>query len=262
VRVLVTGAARAIGAATAQVLTERGFEVIATARRPELLADVPAALRLPLDVTDDESVRACMAEAGPVDVLVNNAAISEQGPLERYPIDRFRAVLETNVVGALRMVQAVVPGMRDRGSGTIVNVSSVNGRVASPLGGAYAASKFALEAMSEALHFELGHFGIRVVVVEPGFIAPGMKPGAEWGMEAPYDELLRQWSGADSSLLDGQGRPGPEIVGTAIHEAVTTDSPKLRWPVGADAELVLGTRAALDDAAFEAAMRETLRLTW
>ena len=246
-RVLITGAARAIGAATAQVLTERGFEVVATARRPELLADVSAALRLPLDVTDDESVRACMAEAGPIDVLVNNAAISEPGPLERYPLDRFRAVLETNVVGALRMVQAVVPGI---------------GRVASPLGGAYAASKFALEAMGETLHFELGHFGIRVVLVEPGFVAPGMKGGPEWGMEPPYDELGRQLSGTDASLLGDQGRPGPEVVGEAIHRAITTDEPVLRWPVGADAELVLATRTALDDAAFEAAMRETLGLTW
>jgi NAD(P)-dependent dehydrogenase (short-subunit alcohol dehydrogenase family) len=261
-RVLVTGAARAIGAATAAVFAQQGWEVVATARRPELLAEVPATLRLPLDVTDDESVRACMAEAGPVDVLVNNAAIAEAGPMERYPIDRFSAVLDTNVTGALRMVQAVVPAMRERGSGAIVNVSSVNGRVASPLGGAYAASKFALEAVSEALHFELGHFGIRVVVVEPGFIAPGMKPSAEWGMEEPYDELQRQWTGTDSALLGGEGRPGPELVGNTIHRAVTTDTPRLRWPVGPDAELVLGTRASLDDAAFEAAMRQTLDLTW
>jgi NAD(P)-dependent dehydrogenase (short-subunit alcohol dehydrogenase family) len=138
----------------------------------------------------------------------------------------------------------------------------VNGRVASPLGGAYAASKFALEAVSEALHFELGHFGIRVVIIEPGFIAPGMKPGAEWGMEEPYEELVRQWNGVDESLLAGEGRPGPDLVGEAILRAVTTDVPQLRWPVGADAELVLGTRAAMDDAAFEATMRQVLDLTW
>jgi NAD(P)-dependent dehydrogenase (short-subunit alcohol dehydrogenase family) len=261
-RVLVTGAARAIGAATAATFFEQGWEVVATARRPELLEDVPATLRLPLDVTDEGSIRACVAEAGPVDVLVNNAGISEPGPLERYPIDRFSAVLDTNVVGALRMVQAVAPGMRERGSGAIVNVSSVNGRVASPLGGAYAASKFALEAVSETLHLELGHFGIRVVIIEPGFIAPGMKPGAEWGMEPPYDELLRQWTGVDDSLLGGEGRPGPELVGEAVLRAVTTDQPVLRWPVGADAELVLGARAALDDATFEATMRSTINLTW
>ena len=261
-RALITGAARAIGAATAAVLTDHGFEVVATARSPEALAEVPAALRLPLDVTDEASVAACMREAGDIDVLVNNAAIAETGPLERYPLDRLRACLETNTIGALRMVQAVVPGMRARGSGAIVNVSSVNGRVSTPLGGAYAASKFALEALSESLHYELGHFGIRTVLIEPGYIAPGMKESPRWGIEAPYDELERQLTGADAALLGDTGRPGPEIVGEAIYTAVTTDQPRLRWPVGADADLVLSTRDQLDDAAFEAAMRSTLGLTW
>lgn len=261
-RVLITGAARAIGAATARVLTDNGCDVVATARNPELLDDVPAVLRLPLDVTDDASVAACLAEAGDIDVLVNNAAISESGPLERYPLDRFQACLETNAVGPLRMVQAVVPGMRERGHGAIVNISSVEGRVGAPLGGAYCASKFALEALSETLHYELGHFGIRIVLIEPGFIAPGMKESPRWGIEPPYDELAEQWWGAEGSLLGGGGRPSPEIVGRAIWESITTTEPRLRWPVGDDAELVLGTRAQMDDAAFEAAMRSTLGLTW
>lgn len=263
-RVLITGAARAIGAATAKVLHERGCEVVATARDPEMLGDGPATLRLALDVNSQESVDACIARAGDIDVLVNNAAISEAGPMERFPLDRLQALFETNTVGALRVIQAVVPSMRERGRGAIVNVSSVNGRVSSPLEGPYAATKFALEAISESLHYELGHFGIRVVIVEPGFIAPGMKPGPRWGLEAPYDELSEEWFGvgADSKLLGEAGRPGPEIVGEAIWEAITTDSPKLRWPVGADAELVLATRAQLDDESFERAMRSTLGLTW
>ncbi len=261
-RVLITGAGRAIGAATAAVLHSRGCEVVATARDVGLLGDVPAALRLELDVTDDGSVAACMAAAGEIDVLVNNAAIAEAGPLERYPLDRLRAALETNTIGALRMVQAVTPGMRDRGRGVIVNVSSVNGRVSAPLEGAYAASKFALEALSESLHFELGHFGIRTVIVEPGYIAPGMKQSPRWGLEAPYDELADQWWGADSKLLGEDGRPGPEIVGEAIWDAITTDSPRLRWPVGADAEMILAARAQLDDESFEAAMRSTLGMDW
>ena len=125
------------------------------------------------------------------------------------------------MVGALRMVQAVVPGMRERGSGVVVNVSSVNGRVASPLGGTYAASKFALEAMGETLHFELGHFGIRVVLVEPGYIAPGMKDGPEWGMEAPYDELGRQWAGRRRGHPPGHHhRPaGPAVAGRGRRRA-------------------------------------------
>ena len=261
-RVLITGAGRAIGAATAKVLTERGCEVVATARDPELLVDVPAASRLRLDVTDEESVRECMAAAGDIDVLVNNAAIAEAGPLEHYPLDRLRAALETNTVGALRMVQAVVPAMRERGTGAIVNISSVNGRVSAPLEGAYAATKFALEALSESLHYELSHFGIRVVIIEPGYIAPGMKDSPRWGIEKPYDELAAQWWGADAKLLGDGGRPGPEIVGEAIWQALTAEPPRLRWPVGADADLILDTRAQLDDESFEGAMRSTLGLTW
>lgn len=116
-RVLITGAGRAIGAATAGVLQGHRCEFIATARAVSLLDDVAADLRLALDVADEESVRACIWAAGQIDELINNAATSEAGPLERYPIDRFQAVLETNVIGPLRMIQAVVPGMRDRGHG-------------------------------------------------------------------------------------------------------------------------------------------------
>ena len=116
--------------------------------------------------------------------------------------------------------------------------------------------------MSECLHYELGHFGIRVVIIEPGYIAPGMKPGSEWGMEAPYDELGRQWWAAADTLVGAGGRPQPEIVGEAIWDAITTETPRLRVPVGADAELVLSTRAQLDDETFEQTMRATLGLTW
>ena len=193
---------------------------------------MPAALRLRLDVTDEESVSECLAAAGEIDVLVNNAAIAESGPLETFPLDRLRACFETNTIGALRMVQGVVPGMRERGRGAIVNISSVNGRVSAPLAAAYAATKFALEAMSESLHYELGHFGIRTVLVEPGFIAPGMKPGAEWGMVAPYDELAAQYRGGDGKLLGDAGRPGPEIVGEAIWDAITTDDRSCAGPSG------------------------------
>ncbi len=261
-RVLITGAARAIGAATAQAFLDDGWEVVATARRVDALADVAATHRVPLDVTDQASIDACMDEAGPVDVLVNNAAISEAGPVERYPIERLQAVLDTNVVGAVRMVQAVVPAMRERGSGTIVNIGSIQGRVSSPLESAYAASKFALEAITESMHYELRRFGIRTVVVEPGFTAPGMKDSPRWGLDAPYDELAAQWFGADDALLGDAGRPGPETVAQAVLEVATADDPPLRRPVGDDADLVLATRAALDDVAFEAAMRDTLGLTW
>ena len=138
----------------------------------------------------------------------------------------------------------------------------MNGRVGSPLEGTYAASKFALEALSESLHFELAHFGIRVVIIEPGYIAPGMKASPQWGMQAPYDELGRQWWGSDSKLLGEGGRPAPEVVGEAIWNSIISETHQLRVPVGADAALILSVRAQLDDASFEEAMRKTLGLTW
>jgi NAD(P)-dependent dehydrogenase (short-subunit alcohol dehydrogenase family) len=174
VRVLVTGAARAIGRATVDVLAARGHEVVATARDVSLLAGAPAARVLPLDVSDSTSVAAAVARAGELDAVVNNAALTGFGPIETYPVESFLRVLDVNTVGPLRLAQAVVPGWRERGSGVLVNISSVQGKIGTPLEGAYAASKHALEALSESMYFELGHFGIRVVIVEPGYIAPGM----------------------------------------------------------------------------------------
>jgi len=179
--VLVTGAARAIGRATVEVLAARGHDVVATARDVTLLAGLPAAKVLPLDVSDPESVRSAVSEAGELDAVVNNAGLTGSGPLETFPLDSFARVLDVNTVGPLRMAQAVVPSWRERGSGVLVNISSVQGKIGTPLEGAYAASKHALEALSETLHFELGHFGIRVVIVEPGYVAPGMKHADDHG---------------------------------------------------------------------------------
>jgi NAD(P)-dependent dehydrogenase (short-subunit alcohol dehydrogenase family) len=262
-RVLVTGAGSGIGAATARVLTDRAHEVLATARRVEALDPLDVAQRLALDVTDDASVAACVAAAGKVDVLVNNAGISETGPLETYPHDVLEKMFDTNVFGPMRMVRALVPAMRERGHGIVVNVTSVEGRVAAPLAGAYCATKHALEALSESLALEVGHFGLRVVIVEPGYIAPGMRNTVSHGEDGTvYEELRRQWDGADEQLVGPAGRPDPELVGTAIADAIDDPDTPLRVPVGADAELVLATRTQLDDAAFHAAMREVIGLTW
>lgn len=261
-RILVTGAGRAIGRATVVELADRGHDVVATARNPELLKDLDGIEIQPLDVTSDESVAACLAAAGELDAIVNNAALDGSGPLEDYPLDLLRQVIETNTIGALRMVQQVAPSWRERGSGVIVNVSSVQGRVATPLAGAYAASKYALEALSETLHYELGHFGIRIVVIEPGYIAPGMKHTTGHPGNAVYDELRSQWDGIDATLTGPDGRPGPDLVARAIADAITDPQTPLRVPVGADAEMVLATRAQLGDADFEAAMRATIGLTW
>jgi NAD(P)-dependent dehydrogenase (short-subunit alcohol dehydrogenase family) len=261
-RVLITGAGRAIGAATARELTARGHDVVATARDVSVLADLDVAQRLALDVTDADSVRAVHAAAGELDAIVNNAALNPTGPLEDYPLDVLARVLDTNAVGALRVVQPVLAAWRRRGSGIIVNVSSVQGRVATPLEGAYAASKHALEALSDTLHYELGHFGIRVVVVQPGYVAPGMKSDQPHPGPADYDELRAQWDGTDAKLTGPGGRPGPETVATAIADAVGDPRTPLRVEVGQDAETILATRRALDDRSFEDAMRQALGITW
>ena len=264
-RVLITGAGRAIGRATCEELTRRGHEVVATARRPEILADLDVADRLALDVTDDDSVAECFAAAGELDALVNNAAISESGPMEAYPLDRFSAILDTNVTGVLRCVQAVAPAWRTRGSGVIVNISSIQGRVGTPLGGAYTASKFALEGLSETLHFELGHFGIRLCLIEPGYVAPGMKHANDHRGPTAYAELQDQWNGSDDKLTGGNGGDGrtpPTVAAAIIADAVETPSTPLRVPVGADAEMVLAVRKQMEDAEFEATMRAQLDLTW
>jgi len=260
--VLVTGAARAIGRATVEVLAARGHEVVATARDVALLEGLAAAAVLPLDVSDPDSVRSALSVAGELDAVVNNAGVTGYGPLETYPLDSLARVLEVNALGPLRMAQAVAPSWRTRGSGVLVNISSVQGRIGTPLEGAYAASKHALEALSETLHFELGHFGIRVVIVEPGYIAPGMKHAGDHEGPAVYADLHAQWGGTVATLTGPAGRPGPELVGTAVADALEDTSTPLRVEVGRDAALVLGLRRTLGDADFEATMREALGLTW
>ena len=261
-RVLVTGAARAIGRATVEVLAGRGHEVVATARDIGLLEGLPAVQLLELDVSDDASVQAAVATAGELDAIVNNAGLPGSGPLETYPLDSFSRVLQVNTIGPLRMAQAVVPRWRERGTGVLVNISSVQGKVGTPLEGPYAASKHALEALSESLHFELGHFGIRVVIIEPGYIAPGMKHGDDHPGPAAYGPLHAQWSGTAATLTGSEGRPGPELVGRAVADALEDPATPLRVEVGDDATMVLQLRRTLSDAEFEATMRAALGLTW
>jgi NAD(P)-dependent dehydrogenase (short-subunit alcohol dehydrogenase family) len=260
-RILVTGAARAIGRATAIECAKRGHEVIATARDKTLLDDLDVAQRLALDVTDLGSINAALDAAGELDGVVNNAALSGAGPMEDFPLERLQAIIDTNTYGPLRVAQALIPAWRARGSGVFVNVSSVQGRISSPLEGAYAASKFALEALSETLHYELSHFGIRVVIVEPGYIAPGMKASPRHDGPPVYRELWDQWTGTDAKMTP-DGRPGPELVGIAIANALEDPTTPLRVPVGADAEMIFSARKHFDDAGFEAAMRKTIDLTW
>ena len=262
VRVLVTGAGRAIGRATALELAARGHSVTASARDEVVLEDLAVDATVALDVTGPSSVDAALARCGELDAVVNNAAVTCAGPLETFPVETLRAMFDTNALGALRVVQGLVSTWRTRGHGVVVNVSSVQGRVSTPLEGAYAATKFALEALSETLHYELRRFGIRTVIVQPGYTAPGMKAAEPHHGPAAYAELWRQWQGTDTVLTGSGGRPGPDQVARAVADAIEDPTTPLRVEVGDDARLVLDARRRLDDAGFEAAMREALGLTW
>ena len=263
-RALITGCSTGIGRATAVELHARGYEVIATARRPETIEDLEVAGRIALDVDSDESVANVVAEAGPIDVLVNNAGFGVEGPIETVPLDEVRRMFETNVFGSARMIQAFLPGMRERGTGTIVNVTSTAAIAAPPLGGYYAATKFAMEAISEALKLEAGHFGIRVFAIEPGVIETSFGSNAldHRAEPGPYEELGTLWAKAMETLGGGQVAPGPELVATAIATALESDGTQLRWPVGQDAELIAAARTGTDYDDFVAGMRTVLNLDW
>src|SRR5262245_59978880 len=180
---LITGSSTGIGYATALELGRAGHRVVATMRRPDAaprLGEIAAREKLPisvlsLDVDSDASVSEAFREAerqcGPIDALVNNAGIGQSYAVEDGPLEHFRQTMETNFFGALRCIKTVLPGMRERGRGCIVNVTSIAGRVATTPQAAYTASKFALEALSEVLAQEVTPFGVRVAVVEPGVIA-------------------------------------------------------------------------------------------
>lgn len=261
-RVLITGCSTGVGRASAVELARRGFDVVATARRPESIADLDVGTRLALDVADDRSVAAARDAAGEIDVVVNNAAFGVIGPIETVPTDAVRSMFETNVFGVLRMVQAFVPAMRERGDGTVVNVSSVAGRMsATPLNGFYAATKHALEAISETMWRELRHFGVRVAVVEPGYIATAWPGNERWlGVDGPYADLYEQVHAADE---EGQAGAAPaELVAGVIADAIESPEPRLRWTAGPAAEEAIRLRSSLDDAAWERYVLEHSRLDW
>jgi NADP-dependent 3-hydroxy acid dehydrogenase YdfG len=167
-RILITGSSTGVGRATAIELAERGHDVIATARRPETLGDLPVAQRLALDVTDQASVDAALHAAGHVDALVSNAGETLVGTVEGTPLEEFDRMFQLNTLGALRVARAVLPQLRERDAGRLVFVSSIVGRIVRPLGSAYAQSKWALEAIAESLALELAETGVRVTLIEPG----------------------------------------------------------------------------------------------
>jgi NAD(P)-dependent dehydrogenase (short-subunit alcohol dehydrogenase family) len=268
---LITGCSSGIGHATAEHLAARGWKVYATARRTESIADLGerGCKTLALDVTDEGSMQAAVTAVedaeGAVGALVNNAGYSQSGALETLPLDRLRAQFETNVFGLVRMCQLVLPGMRRQGAGRIVNVSSMGGRLTFPGGGAYHGTKHAVEALSDALRFEVRGFGIDVVVIEPGLIKTRFGETAAGSIDAapatgddPYADFNAAVGTATAQVYDGplaRLGGGPETVARAIERAISSRRPKTRYKVTPSARLALAQRRLLPDRAWDAFLR-------
>jgi NAD(P)-dependent dehydrogenase (short-subunit alcohol dehydrogenase family) len=237
--VLITGASKGIGKATAAELARRGHRVIATARDPHALDDLDVALRLRLDVTDQASVDAAIAQAGEIDVVVSNAAAIFAGSVEASPIAEIERLYAQNTSGAIRVVQAVLPQMRERGAGRLVFVSSVAGRTALPGNSAYAASKWALEGFAETLAIELDGFGIDVTVAEPGPVSSGALDNMQaYALpDDPYSALL-------SGEIPREIMITPLLVADALASLVEAPAVPLRVPIGPLAEQTIAARDA------------------
>jgi NAD(P)-dependent dehydrogenase (short-subunit alcohol dehydrogenase family) len=261
--VLITGCSSGIGRATAERLAARGWTVYATARRVEAIADLEerGCRLLPLDVTREESMRAAVeavcAREGAVGALVNNAGYSQSGAIEEVPMDLVRRQFETNVFGLVRMCQLVLPGMRAQRHGRIVNVSSMGANFTFPGGGFYHATKYAVEAISDALRFEVRRFGVDVVIVQPGIIRTGFADAATHAMDeggatpaaGPYGTFNAALAGATQSVYErgplARLGGGPEIVARAIERAISARAPKIRYRVTPSARLLVGQHAIM-----------------
>lgn len=255
---LVTGASTGIGLETVIAFARKGYSVYAGARNPERAELLQAAIGegLPisatrLDVNDDESVeravRQVLEESKAIDVLVNNAGIGGGGPIELVPLALSKAIFETNYFGSIRMMRAVLPEMRERGSGVIVNVTSVVGRIAHGAHGHYTASKFALEAASEALASEVRPHGIRVVIVEPGCVLTPIWQKAEgvFPVDGPYGLAVRRLFQVFEAQLAEPTMP--DEIAALIVGAVETEQPRLRYAAGTDAEFMIPARSRISD---------------
>lgn len=265
--VLITGCSTGIGRATALRLAGAGWPVYASARRPDSIRDLEQAgcRTLALDVTDEASmaaaVTAVVAEHGAVGALVNNAGYSQSGAVEEVPITDARRQFETNFFGAVRLAQLVLPGMRDQGWGRIVNMSSIGGRLVFPGGGFYHASKFALEAISDALRFEVKPFGVDVVLVEPGLVKTEFATAATGSMgpvgslDSPYRAFNESVARATTGAYEMPMATSPDAVARVIERALKAKRPRTRYLVTTHARAALVTRRLLPDRAWDAAMK-------
>jgi len=273
---LVTGASSGIGRETAIKLVENGYHVIAAARRmdrlTELADQVGDVTPKKVDLSDPEDVdRFCQDISGlpePVSVLVNNAGYSIRGTLEDVSMEAVKRIFEVNLFSMVRVTQACLPGMRRLRKGTIVNLSTILGKFTFPMGGFYAATKHALEAVSNALRMEVRPFGIRVVAIRPGVIGTEFNEVANELSGDPmartdpdYKPVYQAFGEAMGKLFTDVSIPGPELVANLILEAVLSDAPKTAYAVGLFSDDIFAERERLDDDAFDLYWTEKTGLT-
>jgi NAD(P)-dependent dehydrogenase (short-subunit alcohol dehydrogenase family) len=264
---LVTGSSSGIGFETSLLLARAGFHTYASMRNLEKsknITEIASTEKLPLqvvhlDVNDDRSVKDAIdkivaAENKRIDVLVNNAGYGLFGSLEDISIEEIKAQFETNFFGVIRVTQQVLPVMRKQNSGTIINVSSVGGRIGVPVLSAYQSTKFALEGLSESMSYELEPFGIRVVIIEPGFIRTNIINSSTSAKKAldpksPYFSLMQKVENHFKSMMENASSP-PEEVARVILQALTSENPQLRYTVGNDAAAIIQARMNMPDKDF------------
>ena len=270
--VLITGCSSGIGAATARRLVTNGHTVIATARKPDTLSDLAAAgcTTLALDVTDEASMIAAVdtviAEHGRVGALVNNAGYGEYGSVEDVSIDKVRRQFETNVFGLARMCQLVLPSMREARAGRIVNIGSMGGRLTFPYGGYYHATKHSVEAISDALRYEVRPFGIKVILFEPGLIATefGNTVSGTLGETTEDESPYSAGAARMDRMIDGMYKSkvmavGPDAVAKVIAKSLTRRHPHARYVVPVMTRGLIGARQLMPTGAWDRSLRMIVR---
>jgi NAD(P)-dependent dehydrogenase (short-subunit alcohol dehydrogenase family) len=264
---LVTGSSSGMGFATAITMARAGIHTYASMRnlkKSKTITELASAEKLPLqvvqlDVNDKKSIKEIITkivtEKERIDVLVNNAGYGLFGSLEDVSIEEMKAQFETNFFGVIRVTQLVLPIMRKQKSGTIVNVSSVGGRIALPILSAYQSTKFALEGLSESMSYELEPFGIKVVIIEPGAIRTNIMNSSIWAKKAqdpksPYFSQLQRIKDHFKSMMENESSP-PDEVAKVILEAITSENPQLRYTVGQDAATLIQARVNMPETQFK-----------
>jgi NAD(P)-dependent dehydrogenase (short-subunit alcohol dehydrogenase family) len=265
--ILITGASTGIGKATATFFHEKGWNVAATMRTPDReqeLSKLDNVLVTRLDVTDTASIKAAVAETierfGNIDVLLNNAGYGAYGLLEATPMEKIRRQFDTNVIGLMEVTKAVLPHFRANRDGVIINVSSIGGKMTFPLGTLYHGSKFAVEGLSEALHFELETIGVKVKIVEPGMIKTDFSGRS---FDFTNDESLTEYQALVSKFTSAMNSYGgtssePIVVAKVFYDAATDGTNQLRYTAGDDAAQFVAQRKAATDEEFNAGLKQQL----